>query len=70
MANFAQTTASASDDHHLTRGLQIFIFGVDCRVHIAIHALGKLEGSSEFIRIDWTVCHFGVEKMMRNRLIV
>lgn len=58
MTNIAQTTASAGDDHHTTRGLQAFTLGVDDRVHITVHALGKLEGGSELIGIDWTLCHF------------
>lgn len=58
MTNIAQATASAGDDHHLTRGLQAFTFGVDGRVHITVHALGKLEGGSKLIGIDWTVSHF------------
>lgn len=65
--NIAQTTAGAGDDHHLTGGLQASTLGVDGRVDITVHALGKLEGGSEVIGIDWTLCHFcGTVVMMKR----
>lgn len=58
MTNIAQPTASAGDYHHFTRDLQVFALGVNSRVDITVHTLGKLEGGSELIGVDWTLCHF------------
>lgn len=66
MTNIAQTTTSAGDDHHFTRGLQALVFGVDGGVNVTVHALRKLEGGSELIGIDWTLCHFGAGIMIEN----
>lgn len=59
MTNVAQPAASAGNDHHFARDLQALVFGVNSRVNVTVHALCKLEGGSELIRIDLTLCHFG-----------
>lgn len=51
IAYTTKTTGSACDQNSLARGLEVWVLGVDGRVHLTAQALGELERGSERVGI-------------------